>query len=152
MIKIICVGKIKETFLEAGIKEYQKRMEAWQKVQIIEVKETNAFNIERNIEDEGQKLLQKISKDDWVITLEILGKTLTSNEFAKTINDLYTYGKTNITFVIGGSHGLSEDVKNRGDLRLSFSSFTFPHQLMRLILMEQIYRAFTIINNKEYHK
>lgn len=152
MIKIVCVGKIKESFLEDGIKEYQKRMEAWQKIQIIEVKETNTFSIERNIEEEGQKLLQKIAKDDWVITLEILGKNLTSNDFAKTINDLYTYGKTNLTFVIGGSNGLSDEVKRRGDLRLSFSTFTFPHQLMRLILMEQIYRAFTIINNKEYHK
>ena len=97
-------------------------------------------------------MLDKIDKNDFVITLEIEGKMLTSEDLASKIDQLYTYGNSNITFVIGGSYGLSNKVKSRSSLALSFSKFTFPHQLMRLILLEQIYRAFTINNHKEYHK
>lgn len=152
MIKIICVGKIKEDFIEKGINEYLKRLSAFTKVTIIELKEGNNIDISKTIESEGRSILDKINKDDFVITLEIAGKMLDSIELSKKINDLYTYGNTNIDFVIGGSWGLSDEVKRRSNFALSFSKFTFPHQLMRLILIEQIYRSFTIINNKEYHK
>lgn len=152
MIKILCVGKLKEDYLTSGIKEYLKRLDAWEKVEIIEVKEYLSSDIKKVIEVEGDYLLDKIDKNDFVITLEIEGKMLTSESLASKIDQLYTYGNSNITFVIGGSYGLSDKVKSRSSLALSFSKFTFPHQLMRLILLEQIYRAFTINNHKEYHK
>ena len=152
MIKILCVGKIKDDYLTKGIKEYSKRMESWKGIEIVEVKEYNSTDLAKVIEVEGDYLLDKINKDDYVITLEIEGKQISSEELAVKIDELYTYGNTNIVFVIGGSWGLSNKVKSRSNFKLSFSKFTFPHQLMRLILVEQIYRAFTIINHKEYHK
>ena len=152
MIKIICIGKIKEQYIVDGIKEYSKRMESWKGVEIVELKEFTNNNIEKVLEQEAELILDKINKEDYVITLEIEGKMIDSIELAKKIDELYTYGNTNIVFVIGGSWGLSKKVKSRSNYKLSFSKFTFPHQLMRLILMEQIYRAFTIINHKEYHK
>ena len=152
MIKIICVGKIKEQYLVDGIKEYKKRMESWKGVEIVEVKECINNNIEKVKDLEGELILEKINKEDYVITLEIEGKMIDSTSLANKIDELYTYGNTNIVFIIGGSWGLSDKVKSRSNYKLSFSKFTFPHQLMRLILMEQIYRAFTIINHKEYHK
>lgn len=152
MIKIICVGKIKEKFFTDGIKEYEKRIGAYSKFEIVEVKEVNTSNIEKNIKEEGNNILEKIQNDDYVVTLEILGKLVDSVELSKFINEKLTYGNSKIDFVIGGSNGLSDAVKKRSNFALSFSKMTFPHQLMRLILIEQIYRAFTIINNKEYHK
>ena len=152
MIKILCVGKIKEDFFTSGIKEYQKRIEGFSKFSIVEVKEVNTLDISKNIEEEGKNILSKIADDEFVITLEIKGKAIDSVELAKLIEEKFTYGVSKITFVIGGSNGLSESVIKRSDYHLSFSKFTFPHQLMRLILTEQIYRAITIIKNKEYHK
>lgn len=152
MIKILCVGKIKENYLLDGIKEYLKRIKAWENVEIIEVKEYLSEDINKVISQEGENLLEKVQLNDYVITLEIEGKQLTSMELAKKLDNLYTYGNSNITFIIGGSWGLSLEVKKRSNLALSFSKFTFPHQLMRLVLLEQIYRAFTINNHKEYHK
>lgn len=152
MIKIICVGKIKEKYLEDGIKEYFKRIEGFQKIQIIEVKEFNTPDINKNIYNEGQLIKEKINKDDYNITLEINGKKLDSVQLAKKIGEVQTYQSSNINFIIGGSNGLSEEVIKMKNFSLSFSDMTFPHQLMRLILLEQIYRAFTIINHKEYHK
>ncbi|MBR6517263.1 MAG: 23S rRNA (pseudouridine(1915)-N(3))-methyltransferase RlmH [Bacilli bacterium] len=152
MIKILCVGKIKESFFTEGIKEYQKRIEGYTKFSILEVKEVNTQDINKNILEEGKNLLGKIAEDEYVITLEIKGKRIDSVELAKLIEEKQTYGFSKITFVIGGSNGLSEEVIRRSNYHLSFSEFTFPHQLMRLILAEQIYRALTIINNKEYHK
>lgn len=152
MYKIVCIGKIKENYLVDGIKEYKKRIEGFQKIDIVELKEYNQSEIQRNIENEGKEILEKISKDEYVITLEIEGKKLDSVELSKFLDELPTYGKSKITFVIGGSNGLSDSVKQRSNYRLSFSNMTFPHQLMRLILLEQIYRAQTIINHKEYHK
>ena len=152
MIKILCVGKIKESFFTEGIKEYQKRIEGYTKFSILEVKEVNTQDINKNILEEGKNLLGKIAEDEYVITLEIKGKRIDSVELAKLIEEKQTYGFSKITFVIGGSNGLSEEVIRRSNYHLSFSEFTFPHQLMRLILVEQIYRALTIINNKEYHK
>ena len=152
MIKILCVGKLKEDYLIQGIKEYTKRIEAWDKVEIVELKEYLSSDINKVIETEGSYILDKINKNDFVITLEIEGKSISSEALAQKIDELYTYGNTHLVFVIGGSWGLSKEVKQRSNLALSFSKFTFPHQLMRLILVEQIYRAYTIINHKEYHK
>ena len=152
MIKIICVGKIKEKYLEDGLKEYTKRIEGYQKINIIEVKEFNTPDISKNMINEGLLIKEKINKDDYIITLEINGKKLDSVGLAKKIEEVQTYNSSNISFIIGGSNGLSDEIKKMSNFALSFSDMTFPHQLMRLILTEQIYRAFTIINNKEYHK
>ncbi len=152
MINIIAVGKIKEIFLTNGISEYLKRLSAYENVRLTEVKEINYKETAENIKREGLLILEKITPDDFVITLEIEGKQIDSVSFAQKISELQTYGNSRITFVIGGSNGLSDEVKARSNFKLSFSKFTFPHQLMRLILLEQIYRAYTIINHKEYHK
>lgn len=152
MLKILCVGKIKESFIKDGINEYSKRISGYDKFQITEVKEFNQKTIKQNIYDEGTLLLQEISDKDYVITLEIKGQTLSSEGLAEKITEINNYHSTRIVFVIGGSNGLDERVIQRSNYHLSFSKFTFPHQLMRLILTEQIYRALTIINNQEYHK
>ena len=152
MLKIVCVGKIKEKYLTDAFSEYEKRISVFQKLKVVELKESNNKDLKHNIEEEGNSILNAISQDEYVITLEILGQMLDSVELSNKISKLQTYGKSNITFVIGGSYGLSESVKKRSDYALSFSKMTFPQQLMRVILIEQIYRAFTIINNKEYHK
>ena len=135
MIKIICIGKLKETFLVDGINEYKKRIEGFQKLQILELKEYNTSDISKNIENEGFEILEKVNSDEHIITLEILGKKLDSITFSRYLENQFTYGTSKITFIIGGSNGLSEEVKKRSNFRLSFSDMTFPHQLMRLILM-----------------
>lgn len=152
MLKILCVGKIKENFIKDGIQEYSKRIGGFDKFQIIEVKEFNQKTIQQNMSDEGKLLLKEINDSDYVVTLEIKGKQLDSVELANLITDTFNYKSTSIVFIIGGSNGLSNEVINRSNYHLSFSKLTFPHQLMRLILVEQIYRALTIINNQEYHK
>lgn len=152
MLKIVCVGKIKEKYLTDAFAEYEKRISIFQKLKVIEVKESNNKDMKHNLEEEGNLILNNITNDEYVITLEILGQMIDSVELANKISKLQTYGKTNITFVIGGSCGLHNKVKQRSDYALSFSKMTFPHQLMRVILIEQIYRSFTIINNREYHK
>ena len=145
MIKILCVGKIKENYLKEMIEDYEKRISKYHKIEIIEVKD------EDHLEKERDHLLPFISPRDYVITLEILGKTMTSEELAEKIDELFLTHST-ITFVIGSSLGLHEDIKKRADLALSFSKFTFPHGLFRGILLEQIYRTFKILNNESYHK
>ena len=152
MIKIVCVGKIKEDYLVKGIEEYLKRCAPFTKINIIEAKEVNTLDEEKNKKEEGKEILSLIKDDEYVISLEIEGKQLTSVELANLINDKFTYGYPNITFVIGGSIGLSSEVISRANYHLSFGKNTYPHQLMRLILMEQIYRSFMIINNHKYHK
>lgn len=157
-IKIICVGKLKEKFLKEGIGEFQKRLKTYANLEIVEVKDeacpenSSELEMEKIKEVEGERILSKISKGAYVIALDIGGKSLTSEDFAKKIEDLSVEGISSIDFIIGGSLGLSESVKNKSDYRLSFSKFTFPHGLMRLILVEQVYRAFRIINNHPYHK
>ena len=121
MIKILCVGKLKEDYLTSGIKEYLKRLDAWEKVEIIEVKEYLSSDIKKVIEVEGDYLLDKIDKNDFVITLEIEGKMLTSEDLASKIDQLYTYGNSNITFVIAGPYGFSNKDNSRSSLALSFS-------------------------------
>ncbi len=152
MIKLVCVGKIKEKFIQDGINEYTKRLGAYETFSLVEVKEVNTKTPLENMQIEGVNILNKIGNDEFVITLEIEGKSLDSVELANFIETKKTYGASKITFVIGGSNGLSTDVKKRSNFALSFSKFTFPHQLMRLIFVEQLYRAQTIINNQEYHK
>lgn len=144
MIKIICVGKIKEAFYKDAISEYMKRMGKYHKVEIIEV-------VDSNIRDEKELILKKIDKKDYIITLEIEGRENTSIEFANLI-DKTLINNSNITFIIGGSDGLDDEIKKLSNYKLSFSKMTFPHQLFRVILLEQIYRAFKIINNESYHK
>ncbi|HHU55834.1 MAG TPA: 23S rRNA (pseudouridine(1915)-N(3))-methyltransferase RlmH [Acholeplasmataceae bacterium] len=151
-IKIIAVGKIKEKYIEEGIKEYLKRIVPFCKFNIIETKEFNFKEINKNIHQEGLKILENISDNDLVITLEIEGKLLNSLELSEKIKTHFIYQNRALCFVIGGSNGLSKEVKARSNLSLSFGKFTYPHQLMRLILCEQIYRSLAIINNIKYHK
>lgn len=152
MLKLVCVGKIKEKFLIDGINEYSKRINGYDKFQIIEVKEFNQKTIKQNMQDEAKAILQEINDKDFVITLEIKGKMLSSPELAEEILKIKNYYSTSIVLIIGGSNGLDDSVISRSNYHLSFSKLTFPHQLMRLIVVEQLYRAFTIINNQEYHK
>ena len=148
-MKIICVGKVKEKFFVDAMNEYSKRISKYTKLEIIEI--TDEANESIALKKEGEKILSKIKDNDYVVTLEIEGNILTSLEFAKKIDNNFNSNK-NLTFVIGGSYGLDESVKSRSDYKLSFSKFTFPHQLFRVILLEQIYRAYKINNNENYHK
>lgn len=151
MIKIICVGKIKEKFFRESIEEYQKRISKYTKLEIIELQDINNNNINIILEKEKELILNKISEKDYVITLEIEGKELSSIELSNKIdNILLTH--SNITFIIGGSYGLHEEIKSRSNFKLSFSKLTFPHQLFRIMLLEQIYRSYKILNNETYHK
>ena len=157
-ITIISVGKIKEKFFDDAIKEYSKRLSKYCKLNIVEVKDEktkeNASPTEEDIvkETEGKRILDKISDSSKVIALAIEGKELDSVELAKQIENFRISGTSDVTFVIGGSLGLHKTVIDRADMQLSFSKMTFPHQLMRVILLEQIYRSFRIINNEPYHK
>ncbi len=157
-VTILCVGKIKESFYRQAIDEYIKRMGKYCKPEIIEVadektpdKASEALELQIK-EKEADRLLEKIKEDSFVFTLEIKGKRYTSEDFAETIEKLTVQGKSHLTFIIGGSLGLHEKVLNRSNQAISFSDMTFPHQLMRVILTEQIYRAFRIINKEPYHK
>ena len=157
-INIICVGKLKEKYLRDGIDEYSKRISRFADIRITELDDEKIPDraspaIEEKIKNtEGEKILSKIANDDYAIALCVEGKQLSSEKFAKKLSDIMLDGKSTIDFIIGGSLGLSDEVKKRSDFRLSFSEMTFPHQLMRLILTEQIYRAFKINANEQYHK
>lgn len=157
-IKIVCVGKLKEKYFKDGIAEYMKRMDRYAKIKIVQVPDEKApeklssAEMEKVKEIEGQRILSKIKDKEYVYVTAIKGKERTSEEFAKEINDLATYGHSDITFVIGGSLGTSAAVNKRADDLISFGKFTMPHQLMRLVLSEQIYRAFMINNGSPYHK
>ena len=151
-IKLIVVGKIKEKYLEDAISEYVKRIKPMASLSIIELKECTQYDSARNLKEESKLILENINDNSYVVTLEILGKELTSIEFSDFIDKHYLYNNKHLTFIIGSSDGLDEDVKKRSDYKLSFSKMTFPHQLMRVIFLEQVYRALSIINNKKYHK
>ena len=151
MIKIICVGKIKEKYLVSAIEEYSKRISKYTKIEIIELPDYDINNKDVVLEKEKENILKHINNKDYIITLEIEGSELSSEEFAKKIDKIFITNP-NITFIIGGSYGLHNQIKNMSDFKLSFSKFTFPHQLFRVILLEQIYRAFKINNNESYHK
>ncbi|MFC1283875.1 23S rRNA (pseudouridine(1915)-N(3))-methyltransferase RlmH [Bacillus paralicheniformis] len=157
-ISIVAIGKLKEKYLKQGIDEYIKRLSAYAKVDIIELPDEKA---PENLSDqdmkivkdkEGERILSKISPDAHVIALAIEGKMKSSEELADNMDRLATYGKSKVTFVIGGSLGLSDAVLKRANEKLSFSRMTFPHQMMRLILLEQVYRAFRINRGEPYHK
>ena len=157
-IRIIAIGKLKEKYWQDAVKEYSKRLGAYCSLEIIELKESmlranaSAADEEAVKKAEGEEILGRIRKNDYVITLEIKGKGLSSEQLADKIGGLGLEGRSDIAFVIGGSLGLSPEVSKRADFKLSFSAMTFPHQMMRVILLEQIYRSFKINRNETYHK
>ena len=157
-ITLLTVGRIKEKYLKDAIAEYSKRLSKYCKLEIIEVADEktpdNASEVVENVirDKEGERLLKYVKDDAFVITLEIKGKMMTSEELAEKIDTLGIRGVSHIMFIIGGSIGLGEDVIKRSDFALSFSKMTFPHQLMRVILLEQIYRSYRIISGEPYHK
>lgn len=153
MLTFLCVGKIKEKYIAEGIKDYQKRLSRLTKTNLIVVGDEDG-NGDPNIaiEKEAVKILDNIPKNSYVIGLDVDGKQVSSEELAKKIDDLFTSGQSHLCFIIGGSYGLSQEVKKKCDFLLSFSKMTFPHQLFRLILFEQIYRSFKINRNETYHK
>ena len=157
-ITLITVGKIKEKYLKDAIAEYSKRLSRYCKLEIVEVAdEKTPDNASDTVEDairdkEGERILKYVKEDAYVITLEIAGKMLTSEEMAEKIEKLGVQGTSHIIFIIGGSIGLGKEILKRSDYALSFSKMTFPHQLMRVILLEQIYRSYRIINHEPYHK
>ena len=157
-IKIVCVGKLKEKYFKDGIAEYVKRMSRFAKVKIVQVPDEKApeklspAEMEQVKEIEGKRILDKIKDKEYVYVTAIKGKERTSEAFAKGLSNLTTYGHSDITFVIGGSLGTSDAVNKRADDLISFGKFTMPHQLMRLVLIEQIYRAFMINSGSPYHK
>lgn len=149
MIKIISVGKIKEKFLKDAINEYLKRLSKYIKIEIIEVDDVYFNEEEKTLLKESDNIMKHINNKDYIITLEINGEELNSIEFSKLIDN--KLGQ-NITFIIGGSYGLHDNIKKLSNYKLSFSKLTFPHQLFRVMLLEQIYRSFKIIKNESYHK
>ena len=158
-INIICIGKIKEKYFTDALGEYAKRLTAFCKFSVVELNEErirsntpNDSQIAEVIEAEGRRILQKIGASDYVAAMCIEGKLLSSEELSETLDKAALSGKSTVDFIIGGSYGLSDEVKRRADLRLSMSKMTFPHQLARVILSEQIYRAFEISTNGKSHK
>ncbi len=157
-ITIVSVGKLKEKYLKMGIDEYVKRLGGYAKIDLIEVADEKApeqlSDAEMEIvkKKEGERILAKISTDTYVIALAINGKMKTSEQMAADLESLMTYGKSKIAFVIGGSLGLHEDVLQRADEQQSFGKMTLPHQLMKLVLVEQVYRSFRIMKGEPYHK
>ncbi len=150
-MKIICVGKIKEQFYKEAINEYQKRLTKYVKLDIVEVSDYEIDNIEVNLLKEKEAIMKNINDKDFVITLEIEGESLSSKELAHKLEEI-VIKNSNVVFVIGGSNGLHNDIKRRSNFSLSFSKLTFPHQLFRVILLEQLYRVYKINNNESYHK
>ncbi|WP_304160542.1 23S rRNA (pseudouridine(1915)-N(3))-methyltransferase RlmH [Fusobacterium ulcerans] len=153
-VSIICIGKVKEKYIIEGINEFLKRMQSFAKMKIVELKEDgNDTNRNISIEKESEDILKTMEKlGGYNILLDIQGKNFSSEEMSEEIERLTVNGVSSINFIIGGSYGVSENVRKAVDMRLSFSKMTFPHQLMRLILSEQIYRWFSIIKNTKYHK
>ena len=157
-IQIICIGKLKEKYWTDAVLEYSKRLSRFCDLEITELKESrlpdkaSEAQEQAVIEEEGKNILKHVKDGSYVISLEILGKNLTSVELAEKMEELPLMGKSHVTFIIGGSLGLSRDVSKRADFKLSFSKMTFPHQMMRVILLEQVYRAFKINKNEAYHK
>jgi len=150
MITIISVGKIKEKYLSDGIAEYMKRLSKYTKIDIVEL-EDEAFDKEKTLKTEAEKIIKKLNQKSYVITLDINGKELDSLALSDLI-DKTSMNYSDITFIIGGSYGLHDSVKKLSNYSLSFSKMTFPHQLFRLMLLEQIYRSYKILNNETYHK
>ena len=144
MIKIICVGKLKEKYLTDGVNDYLTRLRKYHKIELIELSDSN-------IDSEGNEILKHITNKDYIISLAINGVELSSPELAEKIDKTFI-NNSNITFIIGGSNGIRKDILDKSNMKLSFSKLTYPHGLFRLILLEQIYRSFKILNNETYHK
>ena len=151
MIKLITVGTIKEKYLKDAIDEYTKRIKKYTNIELIEVKDEGLVEESKAIFLEAEKIKKHLSPRDYIITMEIEGKQLTSEEFSEKLNQIQMEN-SNIVFIIGGSYGLSDEIKQMSKLHLSFSKMTFPHQLFRVLLLEQIYRCYKILNNESYHK
>lgn len=157
-VTIVCIGKLKEKYWVNAVDEYSKRLSKYCTLLIDELKEerlpdnASAAEEEAVKTAEGKSILKRIKKESYVITLEIKGNQISSEKLADKVSQLALDGRSDIVFVIGGSLGLSAEVSQRADYKLSFSTMTFPHQMMRVILLEQIYRAFKIIKNEQYHK
>ncbi|MCI7124565.1 23S rRNA (pseudouridine(1915)-N(3))-methyltransferase RlmH [Mogibacterium sp.] len=157
-INIICIGKLKEKYWQAAVAEYTKRIGGYVRIQIVELKESklpkNASPADESqvMEKEGETILSKIGESDYVIAMEVEGKMLDSVELSRHLTKTFDSGRSTVDFIIGGSLGLSPAVKKRADFGLSFSRMTFPHQMARVLLLEQIYRSFKIANNETYHK
>lgn len=150
---IICVGKIKEDYIKKGVEDYTKRISHYMKISFIEIPDEDCdSNPAAAILKEGEKILKKIPSGSFVIVLDAGGKQFSSEELAAELENIFTLGKNNICFIIGGSAGISKEVKTKADLMISFSRMTFPHQLFRLILLEQLYRGCKINHNETYHK
>lgn len=145
MIKVICIGKIKEKYLTDLIEDYIKRINKYHKLEIVEFKDNN-------IEKESEEILNHLSEKDYLVCMDINGEKYNSVMFSKFIDDTFSRVNSNITFIIGGSDGVTQKVKDMCNKKISFSDMTFPHGLFRGILLEQIYRSFKIINNEKYHK
>ena len=151
-IRLIVIGKLKEKYLKEGMEDYIKRIGYSAQLKMQAVKEFTTIDQTKNLKEEGRLILSLIQKEDYLITCEIEGKMLSSVEFATLIEQHFTYQQRPLVFVIGSSDGLDEEVKKRSDYQLSFSKMTFPHQLMRLVFLEQLYRALSILGNQKYHK
>ena len=150
MIKIITVGKLKEQYWKDAVNEYLKRISKYTKINLIEVPDEN-YDVIKTLDKEKDSIFKYISEKDFVISLEIEGQELTSIELSNKLNSALI-NNSDITFIIGGSYGLHDDIKKRSNYALSFSKMTFPHQLFRIMLLEQIYRSYKILNNETYHK
>lgn len=158
-VNIICIGKIKEKYFTDAVAEYAKRLTAFCRFSVTELSEErvksnnpNQSQTDEVIKAEGKRILQKIGQSDYVVAMCIEGKMLSSEELSKTLDNISVGGVSTVDFIIGGSYGLSDEVKKRANLKLSMSRMTFPHQMARVILSEQIYRAFEISTNGKYHK
>ncbi|MCI7084669.1 MAG: 23S rRNA (pseudouridine(1915)-N(3))-methyltransferase RlmH [bacterium] len=157
-ISLICIGNLKEKYWAQAVEEYSKRLSAFCRFSVIQLNEERISNnpspgeIDRILNAEGKRILEKIPKNSYVISMCIEGKQISSNELSQKIEDISLSGKSSLCFIIGGSRGLSQQVKQRSDFKLSMSKMTFPHQMARVILCEQIYRAFEISSNGKYHK
>ena len=151
MIKIICLGKIKETYLKEAIKDYEKRLSKYVLLEILELPDEKTDDKKVTLRKEKEKILKVLNPKDYIITLEVDKVEYTTHELSQKIDKLFI-NNSNIVFIIGGSYGLDEDIKKIANEAVSFSKLTFPHQLFRVILLEQLYRCFKINNNEEYHK
>jgi 23S rRNA (pseudouridine1915-N3)-methyltransferase len=151
-IQVLCVGTLKEKYWRDASEEYEKRLKRYCSLRIEEVKEIKSDAVDATKNGEGALLLNRIKKETYAIALDINGKTFTSEEFADMLAQNSLHGKSQICFIIGGSHGLSNEVLEKADIRMSISSFTCPHQRRRIVLLEQLYRGFKINSNETYHK
>lgn len=151
MIRIICVGKLKERYWKEAVEEYTKRISKYSKIEIIEVADYNSNDVNTILSNEKNSIIKHINEKDYIVTLEIKGHQLDSLELANKIDNLFL-NHSNLVFIIGSSYGLHDDIKTRANYSLSFSKMTFPHQMFRIMLLEQIYRSYKILNNESYHK